>query len=472
MNELIRMTATQIVELLKKKTITPMDLLDASFERIQEVEPKINALPILCFERAREQVKKGLPEMKVPESHPGWLGGLPVAVKDNIHVSGVRTTMGGSPIFKDFVAEKSSFNVQNLEKCGGVPVAKSNAPEFCFNATTYNRLWGHTNNPWDVTKSTAGSSGGAAASLAAGEVWLATGSDLGSSIRAPASFCSIVGLRPSPGCVPKGPNPLPFNLLAVEGPMARTVSDVALMLESMTGKHFGDPISFDHPAGVFQKAVREPEKPKRIGFSLDLGITKVSSEVAAVVSRAAECFKDIGIEVTDSCPDFSNAIEVFHSIRGTNHIAGMSGYMEEQRDLLTPEIIWSVENARKQIPDDIARAEKGRGLLVQRMSTFFEDHDFLICPTAITPPFPNEWTSVEEMEGYKFGSYIDWIAITFSITMTACPAISVPCGFTETGLPVGLQIVGKPRCEAELLSLAKLFEDACSLEMTTPVDPK
>jgi amidase len=472
MNELIRLTATEAVDLLKKGDITSIKLLDASIERIQEVEPMINALPIKCFDRARERANKISEKAGKYQNHPGWIAGLPVAVKDLAHVAGVPTTMGGSPIFKDFVPEKSSYSVQNMENRGAVVVAKSNSPEFGFNATTYNTLWGYTNNPWDVTRSTAGSSGGSAASLAAGEVWLATGSDLGASIRAPAAFCSIVGLRPTPGCVPRGPHPLPFNLLPVEGPMARTVADVALMLENMTGKHHGDPISVDPVPGSYLKAIREPKTPKRIGFSLDLGITKVHSEVAKLVTQAAKRFVDMGVEVTDSCPDFSKAIRVFHGIRGTNHIAGMSVYMENSRELLTPEIIWSVENARKQTPDDIARAEKGRGELVQSTTKFFDEHDFLICPAAITPPFPNSWHSVAEIEGYKFQTYIDWIAITFAVTLTACPAISVPCGFTHEGLPVGLQIIGKPRCEAELLSAAVLFEEAVGLGRVTPIDPK
>ena len=371
---------------MKKGEVTPLELLDASMERIKEVEPHINALPIRCFEHAREEAKKLSEKAEKNQNHPGWIAGLPVAVKDLAHVAGVPTTMGGSPIFKNFVPEKSSYAVQNMENRGAVVVAKSNSPEFGFNATTYNTLWGYTNNPWNTQKSTAGSSGGSAASLATGEVWLATGSDLGTSIRGPAAFCSIVGLRPTPGCVPRGPHPLPFNVLPVEGPMARTVADVALMLENMTGKHYGDPLSVDPVHGSYLKAVREPVKPKRIGFSLDLGITKVHSEVAKLVTKAAALFTDMGIEVTDSCPDFSNAIEVFHGIRGTNHIAGMWTHMENNRDLLTPEIVWSVENARKQTPDDIARAEKGRGELIQATTKFFDEHDLLICPAAITPP--------------------------------------------------------------------------------------
>jgi len=332
MDELMRLTATEAVALLKKGEIKPQELLAASSARAREVEPLINALPIQCYDRATQEIDR-LPERaKRNENHPGWLAGLPVAIKDLSHVAGVPTTMGGSPIFKNFVPQESSYFVQKMEDRGALVVGKTNSPEFGFNATTYNTLWGATNNPWDTSKSTAGSSGGSAAALAAGEVWLASGSDLGASIRAPAAFCAVVGLRPTPGCVSRGPQLLPFNVLPVVGPMARNVADIALMLENMAGSHYGDPLAVDSPPGSFVKAVREPVKPKRLGFSLDLGITKVHSEVAEQVINAVQCFRSMGIEVTDACPDFSKAIEVFHGIRGTNHIAGMYQYVEKYRD--------------------------------------------------------------------------------------------------------------------------------------------
>ncbi|HIU17142.1 MAG TPA: amidase [Candidatus Avidesulfovibrio excrementigallinarum] len=473
MNELIRLTAVEAVERLQKGDITPSDLLEASIERIEEVEPAINALPIRCFDHAREELKK-LPDRAAENSQrPGWLGGLPIAVKDLAHVAGVRTTMGGSRIFENFVATESNYSVQNLERHGAIAVAKSASPEFGFNATTFSTLFGDTLNPWDPDKTTGGSSGGSAAAVAAGEVWMATGSDLGSSIRQPASFCGIVGLRPSPGMVPRGPRvPLPFNLLPVEGPMARNVKDTALMFDAMRGAHYGDPLSFDSPVYSFLEEAKKPRNPQRVGFSVDLGITHVHSRIEKVARAAMASLERAGIAVEEAQPDLSLAKPVFHAIRGTGHIASMAPYFETHRDMLTPEIVWSVENARKQTPDEIATAERGRGQIVHKMTEFFKDHDLLICPATVTPTFPHTTHSLKELEGYTFDTYIDWIAITFSLTLTACPVLSVPCGKDEeTGMPVGLQIVAKPRHEADLFAFAARFEEIWNLGVLTPVTP-
>lgn len=474
MNELIRLTAVEAVDKLKKGDISPLDLIDAAIERIEEVEPAINALPIRCYEHAREEAKKLPARAAEYVDRPGWLGGLPIAVKDLAHVAGVRTTMGGSRIFENFVAKESNYSVQNLERHGALPIAKAASPEFGFNATTFSTLFGDTVNPWDTGKTTGGSSGGSAAAVAAGEVWMATGSDLGSSIRQPASFCGIVGLRPSPGMVPRGPRvPLPFNLLPVEGPMARDVQDTALMFDAMRGAHFGDPLSFDSPVPSFLAEARKPRNPVRAAFSTNLGITRVHSRVERAARAAVERLERAGVRIEEAHPDLSLAKPVFHAIRGTGHIASMAPYFETHRDMLTPEIVWSVENARRQTPDEIAAAERGRGHIVHSMTAFFQDYDLLICPASVTPAFPHATHSLKEIEGYVFDTYIDWIAITFSLTLTACPILSIPCGLDdETGLPMGLQIVAKPRHEADLFAFAARFEEIWNLGKLTPVTPR
>lgn len=471
-NELIRLSAVEAVERLKRRELSPVDLIEASIARIEEVDGRINALPIRCYEHARKAAEK-IPALSAEGAdRPGWLGGLPLAVKDLAHVAGVRTTMGGSRIFENFVATESNYSVQNLERHGGLPIAKAAAPEFGFNATTFSTLFGDTVNPWDTTKTTGGSSGGSAAAVASGEVWMATGSDLGSSIRQPASFCGIVGLRPSPGMVPRGPRvPLPFNVLPTEGPMARTVQDTALMFDAMRGAHYGDPLSFDSPVHSFLEAARKPRPPLRAAFSLDLGITRVHSRVARVAQAAVEKLRAAGVRVEEDHPDLSLAKPVFHAIRGTGHIAAMAPYFETHYDMLTPEIIWSVENARKQTPDEIATAERGRGKIVHSMTDFFTTYDLLICPASVTPAFAHTTHSLSELEGYTFGTYIDWIAITFSLTLTACPVLSIPCGRDEDGLPMGLQIVAKPRHEADLFAFAARFEEIWNLGTLTPVTP-
>lgn len=473
MHELIRLTALEAVAKLKKGEITPLDLIDASQKRTEEVEGAINALPIRDFDHAREAAKKLPARAAEYADKPGWLAGLPVAVKDLASVAGMRTTMGGSKIFEHNVAKVSSYSVQNLEKHGALPVAKAASPEFGFNATTFSTLFGDTKNPWDPAKTTGGSSGGSAAAVAAGEVWMATGSDLGSSIRQPASFNGIVGLRPSPGMVPRGPNvALPFNLLPVEGPMARDVKDTALMFDAMRGAHYGDPLSFDSPVASFLAEAQKPRNPARVGFSVDLGITRVHSKIAAVAKAAAEKLSKAGIAVDEAHPDLSLAKPVFHAIRGTGHIASMAPYFDSHYDMLTPEIIWSVQNARKQTPDEIATAERGRGRMVHAMTEFFDTYDLLVCPASVTPAFPYTTHSLDTLEGYAFDTYIDWIAITFSLSLIACPILSIPCGYDDDGMPIGLQVLAKPKHEADLFAFGARFEEIWNLGRITPVTPK
>src|SRR5947207_4168131 len=261
-DELFRLTATEVVALLKRGDITPLDLIDVAERRIAEVEPAINALPTLCLDRAREHARclmrgKGCEA----EGEPGWLGGLPVAIKDLADVAGVRTTYG-SPIFKDHVPKTSHPLVERIERKGGIVIAKSNTPEFGAGGSTFNEVFGRTRNPWNTALTSGGSTGGGAAALAAGEVWLAHGSDHAGSLRRPATYCSVVGLRPSPGRVTRGTSSNLFSPLSVQGPMARNVADAALFLDTMVGLCPRDPLTFDGPAVSFLQAVAEAKPPR------------------------------------------------------------------------------------------------------------------------------------------------------------------------------------------------------------------
>jgi amidase len=467
--ELTELTATEAVALLQKKEITPTDLIDAAEARSAAVDGTVNALPIRFHDAAREAAKAL--EAATPDPRC-WLGGLPIAVKDLSHVAGQRTTMGGCPLFAETVASASSYDVGNLQRRGAIPVAKATSPEFGFNATTYSTLFGYTRNPWNPALSTAGSSGGSAAALATGQVWLATGSDLGASIRAPAAFCGIVGLRPSPGLVPRGPTGTPYNLLPVQGPLARTVADVALMLDAMVGHAPGDPLSYPPVVGSYRAGLDQDPKALRLGLSTDLGITYCHSEIATAVRAAGGVFETMGATVEDSCPDFSGIVDAFYEVRGFGHVVGMGPLVDRSRDGLTPEITWSVDTARALDVETLARGERTRAAVYARVAAYFETHDLLLCPTTVVPPFPVEWTTVEQCEDHRFDRYIDWIAITFAISMLGLPAISVPCGFTRDGLPIGLQIVGKPRGEHALLQAAAAFERAMGLGKITPILPR
>jgi amidase len=408
--------------------------------------------------------------MAKPVAERGLLGGLPIAVKDLNAVAGVRCTQG-SPIFADTVPDRSDIMVETLERRGAVVIGKSNTPEFGAGASTFNEVFGKTRNPWNVEKSVAGSSGGSAACVAAGQAWLATGSDLGGSLRTPASFNSVVGLRPSPGRVACGPTSLPFNTLSVEGPMARNAADCALFLDAMAGWHAEDPLSLATPAVPFLDAVREARPPARVGFSPDLGIVPVEREVKRICAEAAGQFAAMGAEIDDACPDFSDAIEVFQTLRAATFAAGMEPLLRDHRARLKPEVIWNIEKGLALTADEIGRAQRAQAKLYASVAAFFADHDLLLCPAAIVPPFDVDMRYVEEVEGHRFDNYVHWISITFAITLTSCPAVSAPAGFTEAGLPVGLQIIGPPRGEAAVLGAAALLEQATGIARRLPIDP-
>lgn len=467
--QILNLTATEAVAKLKSRDVSSSELVEASIARITEVEPQVNALPITAFERARDQARRfDNGEL----SREGLLAGLPISVKDLDEVAGVGHTNGGSVIFEGNVSKHSAPMVVALEGNGAITLGKSNSPEFGFNANTINDLFGPTRNPYDTSRTAAGSSGGAAVSVATGEVWLATGSDLGSSIRLPAAYNSVVGLRPSPGRVPRDRKGMPFSTLAVLGPIARTVADTALMFDAMVGEVWSDPLTLPVIPGQFSKATAARKAPKRIGFSADLGVTPVDPEIRAIVTAAAQRFAEAGIAVEDEAPDLSNGVEVFHAIRGVNHLANMGPLCEKYGDRMIPEIHYSVERAAKLPITRYAWGEKERAQMFLRAMAFFDEFDVLACPTGIMEPFPAEWRGVASLHNHQFDAYIDWIAVTYTISLLGCPAISVPCGFTKSGMPVGLQLVGRPRGEADLLAAAQIFEDVVGALGRNPINPR
>ena len=466
--ELTDMTATEAVTRLRSGEISPTEMVEAVLARIEEVDTLINAVPTRCPERARDRARDL--EGRLGDADGGgdlaMLSGLPILVKDLVEVKGVRTTYG-SPLFADFVPKRSDILVQTLESCGAIVVGKSNTPEFGAGGNTFNELFGATVNPWALDRTCGGSSGGSAAALAAGEIHLATGSDLGGSLRMPASFCSVVGLRPSPGRVAHGPGLFPFNDLPVDGPMGRNVRDTALMLDCMTGMHPGDPLSLpgahNHVASLARKA------PRRVAFSHDLGVTPVEPEIANICRKAALRFQDLGTEVEEDHPDFGPAREVFHQLRGFFFSGQFAPLIEEKRDQFKAEIIWNVEQGLKSTARELTWAERERAALYARMVAFFEEYDLLLCPTTVVPPFDVNQRYVTEIDGHTLDNYIDWFAITYVVTLTALPVLSLPCGFTSEGLPVGLQIIGPPRNERALLGWAALLEEALGIADLVPV---
>ena len=465
---LFRSTARAIVDRLNSGEITPFDLLDVLERRIAEVDGKVNALPILCFDRAREQAKT---LMQQPAGSRGLLAGMPIPIKDLTNVAGVRTTQG-SPIYKDHVPPRSDIVVERLEENGAVVYAKSNTPEFGAGANTFNEVFGATRNPFDLSRSAAGSSGGAAVALATGTAWLAHGTDMGGSLRNPASFCGVVGMRPSIGRVAHSPAFKIDRNLTVHGPMARNVEDLALLLDAMSGEHPADPLSLPSLPSSFLSAARSGKRPRRVAWSADLGITPVDPEVAAITRKAACRFAEAGVIVEEAHPDLRVAHECFHVLRAFDFAVSKAALLRSHRDQLKPEVIWNIEEGLKLSVEQLERAEAQRLAMAMRTLEFFKTYDLLLAPATIVAPFPLENRYVAECAGRKFDNYVQWLGVVYAITLACCPALSLPCGFTASGLPVGLQVVAPPRGEAQLLAGARVLEDMLGLRGTTPIDPR
>src|SRR3954468_9530827 len=467
-DELIRQDAVTIVARLKSGEVTPHDLLDALEQRIAAVDGAVNALPTRCFERARQHAGR---LMQQPVGQRGQLAGMPIPIKDLVDVAGVRSTQG-SPIYANHIPEQSDVLVERLESEGGIVYAMSNVPEFGAGANTFNEVFGATRNPWNTSRSAAGSSGGAAVALATGMAWLAHGSDMGGSLRNPASFNGIVGFRPSIGRVAHSPKGTVDMNLSQQGPMARSVEDCALLLDAMCGEDPRDPFSLPRTGESYLAAARSRWEPKRVAYSADLGITMTDNEVATITRKAAERFRDLGATVEEAHPDFSGLHECFITLRVYDFFMKKAVLLRDHRDQLKPEVIWNIEQGYKIDLNELERAENMRVELARRYLAFFDRYDLLLTPATVVAPYPIENRYVAEVNGHKFANYVEWLAIAYAITVACGTAISLPCGFTKENLPVGLQIAGPPRSEARVLGAAKALEDILGLRGTTPIDPR
>jgi amidase len=466
--ELWRLSACAAVNLLRRGKVSPVELIDAALARIAAVNPQVNALVTLGETRARAQATQ---LMQLPIEARGLLAGLPIAVKDLSDVAGLRTTYG-SPIFADNLPTRSDIMVETLEGNGAVPLAMSNTPEFGAGANTFNEVFGETLNPWNTKLNAAGSSGGSAVALATGQVWLATGSDLGGSLRTPASFCSVIGLRPSPGRVAKGPGEERFDTLSVNGPMARNVEDVALMLDAMAGWHIEDPVSFPRPDEPFLTSARRRKKPQRVALILAPAGLPIEPEVIAGCRAAAEKLARAGIIVEEASPDFGGVGQAFQTLRAVDFATGMETLLKQHRDKLKPDVIWNVEKGLALKPEEIGKAVLRRSRLYGDMVAFFRTYDAIILPAAPILPRDVKERWPRQINGIALDNYVEWLKLAALITMTTCPSLAMPGGFSADGRPIGIQVVGKPRGEADLLSAALFIEDVLGLRDEVPIDPK
>jgi amidase len=366
------------------------------------------------------------------------------------------------------VPTEDSVLVERLKRAGVLPIGKTNVSEFGMGSHTYNDVYGTTLNPYDLTKSAGGSSGGAGAALAAGLLPLASGSDLGGSLRNPANFNNIVALRPSVGLVPSAPTALPFLGFTVKGPMARSVADVAWLLSVMAGADARDPACYPSEPQEFAAPLERNFKGIRIAWCPDLDGLALDRRVRSVLEAQRETFSDLGCIVEDACPDLSGADEIFLTIRAWNYWHTLGPLLEKHRHEMKPEAVWQVEAGSKLSGSDIANAMARHGELMQRMRVFQEKYEFLLCAVNQVPPFDAEIAWPREVEGVKMETYLDWMKSAYRITPTFCPAISVPAGFTDDGLPVGIQIVGRYRDDIGVLQIAYAFEQATRVGRRRP----
>ena len=409
--------------------------------------------------------------MKKPVGDRGLLAGLPVPIKDLTAVAGVLTTQG-SPIYKDAVPARSDLLVEHLEANGALIYAKSNTPEFGAGANTFNEVFGATRNPWDLSRSAAGSSGGAAVALATGTAWLAHGSDMGGSLRNPASFCGVVGMRPSIGRVAHTPVAKIDRNLGVQGPMARNVEDLALLLDAMSGEHPADPLSLPALPASFLSAARSGKARSASPIRPISASRRSIPRSPPSRARRRSVSPELGAIVEEAHPDLREAHECFHVLRAFDFALSKAALLRTKRDQLKPEVIWNIEQGLKLTVEELERAEAQRVAMTARTLEFFKTYDLLLAPATIVAPFPVENRYVAECAGKKFDNYVEWLGIVYAITLVCCPALSLPCGFTASGLPVGLQMVAAPRGEAQLLAGAKVLEDILGVRGTTPIDPR
>lgn len=463
-------TALEMAAALRERRISARELLDLHLARIDEVNPRVNALVSLDPERARRQAGEA-DERLVRGDTVGPLHGLPYAVKDTHAVAGWRTTYG-SPVMADHVPEQDDLIVERARAAGAVIVGKSNVPEFAAGSHTFNPIFGTTRNPHDLSRSAGGSSGGSAAALASGMVALADGSDMGGSLRNPASFNNVVGLRPGLGRVPEWPQANSWESTAVVGPMARTVADLALLLSVVAGPTSRAPLALETPGSTFAEPLGqsgEVLRGLRVAFSTDLGgAFEVDSEVARVVGEQMAVFRGAGSVVVEDHPDLREAEDTFRTLRAWHFQAKFADLLAAHPDQVKDSLADNIRAGADLTGADVARAYVARTTLADRMRRFFDKHDVLVLPVSQVPPFPADQEYPNEINGRAQDTYLDWMRSSYFITVTGAPAISVPAGFTADGLPVGIQIVAPHSGERALLEVAHAFEQLTDVGSQRP----
>ena len=456
MSELL--SAAETARRVAARETSAAEVVQAALARVERCNPELNAI-VTLNDRALDDA--GALDRRIANGEQvGILAGVPVGIKDVTQVAGLRTTFG-SPLYKDHVPEEDALVVHRLRAAGAIILGKTNTPEFAAGGNTWNAVFGRTRNPWNPAKSAGGSTGGGAVGLATGMIALAEGPDLGGSLRIPASFCGVVGLRPSPGLVPTHPSDFVWDTLQVTGPMARSAEDVALMLQAVAGPSQYTPLRQPIGGRDFVGAVRAgPRKGLRIAYCADLAGIGIDSGVETVCRRAADALSASGIDVEPIALDLSAGRNGFLALRGLWFVTWM-----QQRLHHLEEFGINVKNNTKAgltgSVGDLGAAEAARGKIWHTFRKLFERYDHLVTPTMAVPPFPVEQNYPDTVAGKAMETYVDWIAPTFVLSLTGLPVASVPCGLDPDRMPVGMQIVGPPEGEEAVLALAAALQAAC-----------
>jgi amidase len=453
-------SARDMAAAVKAKAVSARELLELHLDRIDAVNGDVNAIVSLDPERAYARAAEA-DDQTANGDELGPLHGLPFAFKDTHEVEGWRTTFG-SPLRADYVPRRDELIVERIRAAGVVPIGKTNVPEWAAGSHTFNPIFGTTHNPYDLTRSAGGSSGGAAAALATGMTPLADGSDMGGSLRNPASFCNVLGLRPTMGRVPKWPSLNAWELLSTGGPMARNVDDLALLLSVIAGPSRRAPMSLESPGETFAPPIAPASlRGVRVALTVDLGgLLTVDSRVAAIVAAQAAVLEGLGAVVHDAAPTLHGADAAFRTLRAWEFYHRYRGLLEHRPDGFKPSLRDNILLGADLTGEDVARAHRQMTSAADRMRVFFESYDLLALPVSQVPPFSADIEYPAEINGEPQESYLDWMRSAYLITVTGCPALSVPAGFTPEGWPVGVQLVAAARSERRLLEIAGAFEAA------------
>ena len=452
--------ASRLAALIRQRKVSPLEVTQAVLAQIERVNPKVNAYCTVAAKTALADARKATSAVTRRSARLGPLHGVPVSIKDLTPTRGIRTTWG-SKIYEHDVPTEDGLVVERLRAAGAIVIGKTNTPEFGAGGNTRNAVFGPTLNPWNLALTCGGSTGGGAVALATGMAPLAQGSDLGGSLRIPASFCGVVGLRPSPGLVPVWPHLLAWDSYGVQGPMARTVEDVALMLAAIAGPDARSPISYAVDTRAFTAAVKRPSaRGLRIAWGGDLGVTPVDDEVLGIARNAMAVFRKVGARISDEHPGLDGVNDVVLISRGARMVGLHEEKLAKWRDVMQEHLVRNIDDGLELTAADIGRCERQRSVLSSRFREFFGRHDVIATPTTAVPPFPVAAWYPTEINGQPVANYISWVMLTYAFTVVGLPAISIPCGFTRDGLPVGLQLAGPWRDEATVLRAAAAFESA------------